>query len=124
MPKRLPAPTKEQQGHLRAKAMQIAGIGLAQMREYLETGFISVANNEPITMTNERLNTIRTALNKCLPDMHHSEVQKTNKYEGASTEELIASLAKMAQERPQLARRLNDVLGGKVIEGEKIEDPA
>ena len=122
MPRRLPAPTKEQQGHLRHKAMQIAGIGLAQMKEYLETGFIKVGDNE-VTMTNERLNTIKMALGKCVPDMHHTEVEHSKSYESLSTDDLILKLAAMASERPALAARLNEVIGGKLIQGQSDRVP-
>ena len=96
--------------------MQVAALGLGQMKEYMETGEISLAHGK-VEMNSDRLKVIQLALAKCLPDMHHTEVQRTSTFESVGTNELLEKLAAMTKERPQLAKRLNEVLGGKLIEG-------
>ena len=115
------APTKNQQLHLRAKMMNLAAKCQTQIQQYLDDGVINVSGNE-YEVTNERINVWKLVFSKSLPDEKDVKMTHTTGLEELSQGELLSKLADMVQQRPDLAKRLNEVVGGKLIEGTVLKD--
>ena len=113
--------TEDQQNEQRARMMKSASTIIGQLDEYLERGVVTVGGRRTV-MTSERLTTYRLVLSKTLPDLTAREVTHRNELEALSSEQLMAKLKMMASKSPILAKKLQDAIGGKVIEGEvKVE---
>lgn len=112
--------TVDQQRHLRAKMMSAAGTVASQIQEYLDTDKVVIAGNE-IAIDATRVKVWQMTLGKALPDLHHTEIEKTNPLEGKSSEQLIEQLTTLAKSRPKLMQRLHEAVGGKVVEAEAVE---
>lgn len=112
--------TVSQQGHLRARMMKSATTISTQIHQYLTTGVIKIQDKE-IGMTSERLATYKLVLDRTIPTLHATEITRTSDLDNMTTDGLVDRLAQLAKARPELLQRLNEVLGGRLIEGTTIE---
>ncbi len=107
--------TKSQQSHVRANLMRSASQIANQLYEYVTTDKIKVANRE-IDMTSERLASYRLVLGKTVPDLSATEITHKSGLESMDSAGLISRLTELAKQRPELAAKLQEAIGGKVIE--------
>lgn len=107
--------TTSQQSHVRANMMRTAALIAHQLGQYTEHGTLTVAGRE-IPLTTERLAAWRMVLERTIPTLSSTEVKHTSALEGMATQQLINRLATLARTRPDLQRRLQEALGGMVID--------
>ena len=114
--------TFNQQSHVRANLMRSAGKIASQLHEYIRDGTITVAGRS-IVMTPERLSAYRLVLDRTVPSLSATEITHRTGMEGMTTEQLTEKLAALVKARPELGERLHAALGGRLIEGRRIETP-
>ena len=121
-PARLPHSelTFDQQAKVRANLMRSASQAANQLHEYIRNGTIRVAGND-IVLTPERLAAYRLIFDRTIPSLSATEITHKTGMEDISSGQLTERLAELIKARPELADRLREALGGKVIEGERVE---
>lgn len=104
--------------------MRSATLIANQAHEFIETGELMVAGN-PIDLTSERLALWRLVLSKTIPDLSATEITHKSGLESMDQGKLVGRLAELVKTRPELAERLQEAIGGRIIEQvpEAIEVP-
>lgn len=123
-PARLPHSelTFDQQVKVRANLMRSASQVANQLHEYIGKGTIRVAGND-IVLTNERLAAYRVILDRTIPTLSSTEITHKTGLEGMSSDQLTERLAQLIKSKPELGARLQEALGGRLIEGERVNPP-
>lgn len=94
-----------------------------QLYDYIKDGRLEVAGNE-VELTSERLAAWRLVLNKTIPDLSATEITHKSGLESMDQGKLVTRLAELVKTRPELAQRLQDAIGGRVIESIPETSPA
>ena len=122
--------TFNQQGHVRANLMRSATQIANQLHDYIRKGTITINSVEggehkrkEIVMTPERLSAYRLVLDRTVPSLSATEITHRTGMEGMTTEQLTEKLAALVKARPELGERLHAALGGRLIEGRRVEAP-
>lgn len=108
--------TFRQQHVLRDKLMHTASLVCRQIHEVLETGKLVIAEKE-IEVDVARLKAWNMVLNKTIPDLRATEITHKTSLGDTSTDQLLERLVELAKERPELQKRLSELMGVRVIEG-------
>jgi len=111
--------TADQQNHHRAKLMVSAGKIVSQLDQYIKDGFITVAGKEHM-IDNTRLAAYRLVLDRTVPTISASEITHRSENETLSTEDILGKLMGIAAKKPELAAKLQEVIGGRIIQGERV----
>lgn len=113
--------TVSQQNHVRANLMRSASKISTQIEHYIETGEVKVAGNI-IPMTPERLSTYRLVLDRTVPTLSTTEITHKTGLANMDSAQLVSKLADLVKGRPQLRAKLQEALGGRLIEGEVVTE--
>lgn len=108
--------TADQQRHVRANMMNTASKIATQLGEYVTKGKMVIAGRE-ILLTSERLAAYRLILDRTVPTLSATEVTHKSGIEAMDQGALVARLAELARARPELAAKLQEAIGGRVIDG-------
>lgn len=108
--------TFSQQAHVRANMMGSAAMIARQLHEYIDTGELKVAG-KLIEIDNTRLAAWRMVLDRTIPTLSATEITHKSGLESMDSGRLVERLALLVKDRPELASKLQEALGGKVIEG-------
>ena len=117
MPMKMPRSklTADQQRHVRANLMRSASAIANQMHEYITTGQLVLAGRA-VDMSSERIAVWRLALDRTVPSLSATEITHKSGLEAIDSSALVGRLAELVKVRPELAARLHEALGERVIE--------
>lgn len=107
--------TMDQQKHVRANLMNTASSIATQLGDYVTKGQITIAGRV-IELTSERLQAWRMVLDRTVPTLSATEITHKSGLESMDSAGLISRLTELARQRPELAAKLQEAIGGKVIE--------
>ena len=108
--------TSRQQVDLRGRLMLSAAKIASQLDEYVESNKITLNNGNEVKMSPARLQAYRLILERTIPTLSATEIKHKSSLESISTDALVARLASLAKQRPDLSQKLLEALGGRVIE--------
>lgn len=109
--------TTSQQGHLRAHMAKTAAAIASQIHEYVTEGEVKVCGKS-VGMTPERLASYRIILERTVPTLSSTEVTHRSGLADVGTDQLVNRLVELAKARPELASRLSEAFGGRLINNE------
>ncbi len=113
--------TTRQVSEVRAGMMKTAALIGHQLHKYIDKGELIVAG-KPIELNEQRLKAWKLVLDRTIPTLSASEVTHKSGLESMDSGALIGRLVELAKQRPELASRLQEALGGKVIDHQAVED--
>ena len=109
--------TADQQQSVRAKMMKSAATIASQLDQYIEKGHLHVAGKS-VELTSNRLAAWRLILDRTVPTLSNAEITHKREVETLDSNALLDRLTNLAKARPDLAQRLQEAIGGKVIDVE------
>ena len=99
--------------------MKSASLVANQLDEYIRNGRVVIAGNE-ITIDQPRLAAWRMVLDRTIPTLSSTEITHKSGLEGMDTGKLVSRLAELVRVRPELAERLQEALGHRIINPEPL----
>ncbi len=109
--------TGRQVAEVRASMMKTAALIGNQLHRYIEDGKLVIGKNE-IEITPSRLAAWKLVLDRTVPTLSASEITHKSGLESMDSGKLIGRLVELTRQRPELATKLQDALGIRVIQGE------
>ena len=112
--------TADQQRNVRARLMTTASVIAEQLGRYVRGEEVG-HNGKALRIDSTRLAAYRLVLERTVPALSMSTVEHKSALETLDSAALLNRLAELVKARPELAGRLREALGERVIEAEAQE---